>query len=67
MPASANQLRPKNPTPQPVAASAPSARAGLVRKSGGETEKKSKWMDLPAIWRRARSGGDKNDGKTAQG
>lgn len=41
----------------------------LVRKGGmasGETEKKSKWMDLPAIWRRARRGesaGDKaNEG-----
>lgn len=45
---------------QPVAATpappAQGARAGLVRKGlgSGETEKKSKWMDLPAIWRRAR-------------
>ncbi len=47
------------PKPQPVGAAAPGARAGLVRKGMGgsaETEKKSKWMDLPAIWRRARRG-----------
>ena len=61
-----NTLRAKAPVPQPVAASPSPGRAGLVRKGGGETEKKSKWMDLPAIWRRARNG-DKGDGKAAQG
>jgi cell division protein FtsZ len=59
------------PTPaakaQIPAAAAP-ARAGLVRKgmASGETEKKSKWMDLPAIWRRARRGesaGEKASGE----
>lgn len=37
-----------NPNPGPI-----SARSGLVRKgTTPEPEKKSKWMDLPAIWRR---------------
>lgn len=51
--------------PQPAAAAAAGApRAGLVRKGGmssGETEKRSKWMDLPAIWRRARRGENAGD------
>ena len=41
-----------------------SPRAGLVRKqmpantnASAETERRNKWMDLPAIWRRARKGG----------
>jgi cell division protein FtsZ len=45
------------PRPQAVAAGqAPSGtpRAGLVRKGNAEPEKKSKWMDLPAIWRRGK-------------
>ncbi|MBN9419353.1 MAG: cell division protein FtsZ [Candidatus Eremiobacteraeota bacterium] len=52
----------------PAAASAPApARAGLVRKgmTSGETEKKSKWMDLPAIWRRARRGESAGDSKAS--
>lgn len=43
----------------PVGAGVNQARPGLIRKGGmgsGESEKKSKWMDLPAIWRRARRG-----------
>lgn len=46
-----------------AAAAAPQARTGLIRKSfgSGETEKKSKWMDLPAIWRRARRGESSSD------
>ena len=42
------------------------ARAGLTRKtmSSAETEKKSKWMDLPAIWRRARRS-DESSGEKA--
>lgn len=40
-----------------------STRAGLIRKgaASAETEKKSKWMDLPAIWRRARRGENASD------
>ena len=62
--------RPPTPAakPQVPAAAAAPARAGLVRKgmASGETEKKSKWMDLPAIWRRARRGesaGEKASGE----
>ena len=69
MPVNQN-LRAKTPVAAQAGAPA-STRAGLVRKgapSGGEAEKKNKWMDLPAIWRRARqAGGGKGDGKSAQG
>jgi cell division protein FtsZ len=50
-------------TPAPVSAGpSGSPRAGLVRKqmsgpannASAETDRKNKWMDLPAIWRRAR-------------
>ncbi len=53
-------LKPRNT----AAAAAPtSTRAGLIRKgpASAETEKKSKWMDLPAIWRRARRGESASD------
>ena len=49
----------QRPSPQPVAAAAsvrPSNPPSQPRPSGRspEAEKKTKWMDLPAIWRRAR-------------
>lgn len=61
------QLKAKQPvaatSDKPLAQASAGARAGLVRKgmSSGETEKKSKWMDLPAIWRRARRGENSAD------
>lgn len=67
MPVNQN-LRAKSPAPS-SGAPAVANRAGLVRKGGAEGEKKAsagKWMDLPAIWRRARRG-EKGEGKSAQG
>lgn len=56
-------LKAKQPVAATPAPAAQGTRAGLVRKGmgSGETEKKSKWMDLPAIWRRARRGSDSAD------
>jgi len=45
------------PNPQPVAAAASARPATPAARPSGrspEAEKKTKWMDLPAIWRRAR-------------